>query len=463
MPNFFDGRIQVDASALQGPRVYSTDLLPQLLDPGDPAGSVAVTAQALKIKIITKGLVTLNAAYLLSPLAVLLLDQHPDLFAGASLLPAFRTDKVELADLIPSAGDHAAAGIDGRRLAAHVARIEAGVGRVMPWTLADVADRYRKLLLDGLHNTQAMITRQLTAEAGLAERDLAEIVAAIEGLDLSANANLLAYFRTLPDDRRALLERFSATCYHMVGTGVVRCETGTDLNPLSAFKATDVMLAARDAEPAYLTDEAVFLQTFMGFALDAIGALSVPSQVIDAISFTTAHQLGRALQQQGFQQRYDGIVRDYLHHAALPDAQDALDRLDVGAIAAAAEGLAKSFKAEIADELRQYEAKIQVDARAAVYRAGADLAKDGVGLAPGISNIVAFADGLGHAAQLAGAVREQRRVSDFHAAIQEAEVRRRDDICAAIDGLRVSDKKKATLLDAVALLSDVHGISLRRA
>lgn len=463
MSNFFERRTKVEASELRGPRVYSTDLLPHFLDPADEAASIAVTTQALKIKIITKGLVTLNAAYLLSPLAVLLLDRNPDLLAGPSILPAFRTDKASLADLIPSAGEHATAGIDAQRLADHVARVEQGITRVMPWTLADVSERYRTLLLDGLGNPDALIVRELKSSTGIEDNELACIIQAISGLDLTASANLRAYLATLPTERRALLERFSATCYHIVGTGVVRCETGTDLNPLSAFKAADVLLAARDAEPAYLTDEAVFMQAFLGFALDSIGALAVPSQVIEAISFTTAHQLGEALQRQGFQDRYDGIVRDYLIHAALPDARDALDRLDVGAIAAAAEGLAKTFQAEVGSELKNYEAKIQIDARQEVYRAGADLAKDGIGLVPGISNIVAFADGMGHSAKLAGAVREQRRVADYGAALQEAEAKRREDIRAAVAGLGVSEKKKATLLDAVALLSDIHGISLRRA
>jgi hypothetical protein len=58
----------------------------------------------------------------------------------------------------------------------------------------------------------------------------------------------------------------------MVGTGVVRCEAGTDLSPLSDFKATDVLLASSDANPTQLSEEGIFLRAFMGHSLDTIQA-----------------------------------------------------------------------------------------------------------------------------------------------------------------------------------------------
>src|SRR3546814_1981568 len=75
--------------------------------------------------------------------------------------------------------------------------------------------------------------------------------------------------------------QFAATCYHLVGTGVVRCEAGTDLHPLSAFRAVDGMLAGRDSSAEQLSETAIFIEAFMGFALDSIHAMAAPSQIID--------------------------------------------------------------------------------------------------------------------------------------------------------------------------------------
>src|SRR3546814_18429786 len=79
-----------------GPRIYSTDLLPSHFNPEQPEESVELAARALKVKMITKGIVTLNSAYLVSPLGVLLMDKHPDLFSGEAIVPEFRTDQESL-------------------------------------------------------------------------------------------------------------------------------------------------------------------------------------------------------------------------------------------------------------------------------------------------------------------------------------------------------------------------------
>src|SRR3546814_6458130 len=102
LANFLDTRRVVKAEELRGPRIYSTDLLPSHFNPEQPEESVELAARALKVKMITKGIVTLNSAYLVSPLGVLLMDKHPDLFSGEAIVHAFRTDKESLADLIAS-------------------------------------------------------------------------------------------------------------------------------------------------------------------------------------------------------------------------------------------------------------------------------------------------------------------------------------------------------------------------
>src|SRR3546814_1466346 len=114
------------------------------------------------------------------------------------------------------------------------------------------------------------------------------------------------------------MHQFAATCYHLVGTGVVRCEAGTDLHPLSAFRAVDGMLAGRDSSAEQLSETAIFIDAFMGFALDSIHALAAPSQIIDSLVFATVYKPGDALRATGVQTKYDGIILDNRNAAALP-------------------------------------------------------------------------------------------------------------------------------------------------
>ncbi|MGE4302611.1 MAG: hypothetical protein AB7E24_01100 [Novosphingobium sp.] len=462
MSSFFEARVLVKAEELRGPRIYSTDLLPSHFDATDPDGSVRVAARALKVKLLTKGRVTLNSAYLLSPMAVLLLDRHADLFNGPAILPAFREDKAALADLVTSNEDMASHGIDAQRLNDHIARLEGLVTHVLPWSLGNVGELFRTLLVSGLANQTSLVVRTLNA-AGFAEDDVAKLIADLQGLPLSESISLRTYIAGMPTAVREPLHRYAAACYHMVGTGVVRCEAGTDLSPLSAFKAADIFLAARDSRPELLSEEALFFEAFMGFALDTIQSTALPTQILDSLDFTTVHALSETLRAQGFQDKYDGIVKQYRTGAALPKDEGALASLEPEVIAQVAADLAREFRKSVVAELPHYTTQAQNDAREDVLQTRGDIAKDFVAAIPGVGNVISVADVLSHGAKALTAWKESRTLRDVEAALAEAHKARADKIAAAIAALKIDGKQQARFLDAVALLTDVHGIAIKRA
>ncbi|BCH31852.1 hypothetical protein MesoLjLc_37820 [Mesorhizobium sp. L-8-10] len=454
---FFDGRKVFDAEDLRGPRVYSTDLAPSLYNDED---SILVTARALKIKIIAKGLVTLNCAHLVSPLAVRLFEKHPDLFKGEAILPAFRTDKSALADYVEDIESFEKAGIGKSQLEEHIARVGEGVRRVMPWELADVGDRFRELIVTGLSNERSTISQELDRQHGYSQGERDRLAKEIAGLNFGASVHLRDYIAQLSPGVRAPLNRFSTACYHMVGTSVVRCETGMDLNPLSHFKMEDVLLAGQREEPESLTEEAVFLDLFLATALDTVQSAAFPSQIIDSLSFEHAHALSKALREIGFQEKYDQIIQSYLDTAAKTDKREALESIDPVAISTAASELARAFEVAIVAELPNYMTKEATDAKGELYRAGTDLGRDLLGFVPFVGQVVSTAGILVSGYKLTSAAAS---VYDAKTALAEAHTRRNQRIRAAIDGLKVGASKKAELLSGVAALSDVHTATISRA
>lgn len=458
---FFNGRKVIAADELTGPRVYSTDLLPSLYDLKKLDDGVAFAARALKIKIITKGLVTFNSVYLVSPLVVRLLDLHPDLLEGTAILPAFRTDKSDLSSLVASTEGHAAAGISEARLGAHIQQLEPQLRQVMPWELADVSDQFGSAVVGGLRKPDSTIAQELAVTNSVPLDRLERIARDIESIDLRESVNLRNYISTLSPNIGGPLLRFASACYHRVGTAVVRCETGMDLGTLSEFKAADLVLAGR--VQGTLSDEAVFLELFLGLALDTIQAAALPSQIIDAMRFETAHQLGNALREQGFQERYDEITRQYAAAKSSDNSLETLERIDAERIAGIAGELAAEFKKAVLNELPDYETKIRDDAKDDLYCTTADLFKEGLGATPVVGNLVSIATAAGLVADAARGAKTLITTRDQNAAFSAARKKRIEDIRDAIDGLKASGSKKAKLLHAVALMSDVHGISLRRA
>ena len=234
-----------------------------------------------------------------------------------------------------------------------------------------------------------------------------------------------------------------------------------DLGTLSDFRAADLVLAGR--VEGTLSDEAVFLELFLGLALDTIHAAALPSQIIDSMPFETVHQLGNALREQGFQERYDEITRQYAAVKASENSLESLERIDAERIAGIAGELAAEFKQAVLNELPDYETKIWSDAKDDLYCTTADIFKEGLGAAPVIGNLVSIATAAGLITDAARVAKELITTRDQNAAFIAARKKRIEDIRDAIDGLKASAPKKAKLLQAVALMSDISGISLRRA
>lgn len=94
------------AASLSGPRVYSTDMHPRMLDGAPAADLETTTLRGLKVKLLTKGIVTVNGGHLLHPRAITLLERNEELLTLGLLLPAIREDKASFQAYVPDYQSH---------------------------------------------------------------------------------------------------------------------------------------------------------------------------------------------------------------------------------------------------------------------------------------------------------------------------------------------------------------------
>ncbi|MBY3360185.1 hypothetical protein HFN97_20535 [Rhizobium laguerreae] len=462
MTTFFNGRAVIDAGSLMGPRVYSTDLFPALFRTEDPKGSVEIAARALKVKLITKGLVTLNSLYLVSPVGVALFENDTGLFDGDGILPAFRDDQAELEALVArNEQELAAAGIGTARIDEHLAKLKNSVKSVLPWRLGDVGESLRKLLVSGLSNGGSRISVELSAQ-GFDSSARDDLLAKIKGADMSASANVRGLLNVEPQAAARLLNAFVTASYHKVGAAVVNCEIGTDLNPLSEYKAADMLLAARSADGAQqLSDEAIFLDTFAATALAAVQGLIAGDIIIDTINFKTAHQLGAALREQGFQSEYERTIAKVMSMTSSNGPLD-LDNIDMDGISEAVTNLHTQFTDTIARELPNYTTQAQREAKQRVIQVGADLSRDIAGQVPGLSNIVSTFDAIEHLQEGAAAGWEMISIRETQKSLADGARKRQEKMTAAVNTLYGGQKSKSKLLDGVAVMTDLYIKAIER-
>ncbi|MDX0499552.1 hypothetical protein GOC68_25535 [Sinorhizobium medicae] len=461
MPSFLDGRQIIEPKSLIGPRVYSTDLFPALINANDAGLSVAIASRALKTKLITKGIVTLNSVYLLSPGGIALFENDSSLFEGDGILPAFRDDHSELQHLVErNQKDLDAAGIGGARLDEHLVKLDASIRKVLPWQLADNGELLRQLLISGLEDDNSRISLELTT-VGFDRIGRAKLVEQVRDADMTASANVRALMKVEPEAASRLLNAFVTASYHKVGAAVVNCEIGTDLNPLSAYKAADMILAARSADGmARLSEEAIFLDTFAATALAAIQSFVASDSIIDSLDFKAAHRLSEALRAQGFQQEYDQTLSKVLSMTSFETTD--VDNIDVEDVTHAVESLHRSFSAAITDQLPNYTTKIQHDAKERLIQVGADLSRDIAGQVPGLSNMISVFDAVQHGKEGVAASWEALTLRDTQKALTEGANKRREKMNTAIDTLYAGRSSKSKLLHGVGAMVDLYVKAIER-
>src|SRR3546814_10672244 len=101
-----------------------------------------------------------------------------------------------------------------------------------------------------------------------------------------------------------------------------------------------------------------------------------------------SHKLGDALRETGFQDKYDGIIRDYRNAAALPDGEEALHALDAEGIAEVAAGQAREFEDHVLTELIAYQPRIVETAKATLIETRNDIIKDIGKATPGLGTVI---------------------------------------------------------------------------
>jgi|HubBroStandDraft_6_1064221.scaffolds.fasta_scaffold278275_2 hypothetical protein len=174
------------ANTLSGPRVYSTEFHPShFAGPKLAQNTEDQIIRSLKVKFLTKGIVTINGGHLLNPPVVALLRKHEEILTDGLLLPARRIDKREFGDYLEDHKDVIrAAGWNSEDEKSAASFIEERVRIILPWRVEQAQDAYRSRLVGGLQDPRSLVRHSLLNAAGFDETRLGEMINEIGHLDL---------------------------------------------------------------------------------------------------------------------------------------------------------------------------------------------------------------------------------------------------------------------------------------
>ena len=459
---FLSQRTLVPASTLSGPRVYSTDLHSSNFQPDHVDDFVVTTARALKAKMLTKGTVTVHMSHLLSPGGIRFLQAFPAALQCGALLPAFREDKESVGDYV---NDHEAAyhafGIDDAQVARIVSLLEGSFERVMPWQLGDVHAQYRERIVSGLVDPGSTARQRLLAANGNNEKQIDSIAAEVAAGDFSEDGSMRRFLSGTDPSIRPILGYYEQAVYHMVGTSVVNCESGTDLSPASTFGA--LVVAENDyslAQPR-ISDIDVFMRFFLGEAFDAMQSGAMPVAVLDTMPFEYIDRVNQRLRDAKFHERYDDVVNAAIVKLNLASPEFVED-FDGEAFAEMAAAIHKEFVCEIEKEVRDYNSAAYEEARAEAIGQTQNIGLSIASSVPLLGSVVTVYQGVSDYRKFLGAAHRAGDLATPEGFQTFGPEQKKENLKEIIENAELSETSKTRLLDGAKLLCDFNAEKVAR-
>ena len=374
----------LDASELTGPRIYSTDLHPHSFEDNEDVDRALRRAElALKAKMLTRGLVTINGSHFASPIGMRFIEEHQDDFlTSTAMRTAYRADRDNGfgAFIEEYQNEHhdwyKEAGIGDAQLKEHIKYLDTKVERILPWNPEGVDQQYRETVLNGLNDENSLVRARLLGSKTVNSKNIDVLRSKIqsENLDLSDDNAMFEFMMRQPPEIQRVLRPFLLSCYHVVGLGVVNCEAGTDLEPMASLKADEALLA--NSEPNE-DDELSVFKSFFRAAITATGAYATPTWFLEDLKFADAAEIGKRLHSSGFSKSYDRILSAYGEGLLKRTDENAFASLDLPQLAADISNLDETFRTEIGREL---DSILKRDAIGDFIRSSRDLFVSGVSL-----------------------------------------------------------------------------------
>lgn len=436
------------ATSLTGPRVYSTEFHPRSIMGG--GSDELALGRSLKVKLLTKGVVTINGGHLLNPAAFNFVAANPALLTRGMLLPAIREDKGGFQAYVPdNAAHYQTAKWTNADIANAVDFLNAHVSAVLPWKVEQAQEHYRERLVWGLTAEGSFARRRLLQLEGYGPKDLARLAEAVSKADLREDAAVDRIIAAEPVATREALTKFADAAYHLVGTSVVNCETGLDVSALAERRFAELGAGDIYADANLLTDANVFIRCCFETAMQAINETAFPTHVLDVLPFDAIAKIRTRLSDQGFQDAYDQVIRtftDRLSNTGVTDIESWQPDETTDLVA----GLTKHFRTYLDDELPGYRKAIQEQRMAEAISSGVSTAKGVGGSVPGIGEVISVLDVVHEGANALKAAGEAIAFRDHETANKAARAHRDEMMDAALKAL--SPRNEAKILTGLRQL-----------
>jgi len=309
----------ISPSSFSGPRAYIVDFDPQKTRyiRNTETWSTALTRR-LKVLLLTKKVIVCAGSHLNSQHVFRFLSNNPFLLTEGLVVPALRSDTTQVEDYITARG----------RMGKEMREFyRENISVVASWHHKPASDDFKNGIIRALRDSGSILRRKLADSQQQAFLDLSD---RLQDTDLLSRRDLRGSLQVFDRQTRRMITRFGNLVYYVSGARAVNCETALSSIDYIDFSIGDVLQRKTN-----LTEEEVFWKYFIELVYHSLGVPPIPQESIDALSFEEIARLRAPLQQAGFYEEYDRILRKALdrvnvttRESLVTSAQDVLEIRD---------------------------------------------------------------------------------------------------------------------------------------
>ena len=366
---------RINSFDLTGANAYFTNFDNRIVSTTTNKESLKQSVErTLKVLLLTKNNVVCAASHLTNDFTFKLLSENKILLDKKLIIPAFRKDKEDIAELFGGKS------LKQSKKHTYIDFYKDNVQKTVLWDLKTNSNWFRDTFIEGLKSNGSVIRRNLKS---LTEKQIKLLIEEIGKKEILDRDTIDVLSKGFDNETQLILRNYRELVYHMSGARVVNSESTLPQENYIDYSLTDFK-----SRQIQLSELQVFWKIFIELLYETLNKPKLSIELLDTLSFEDIVNIRQPILESNFIENYNNFYRIASTSVNKKNENDIL--FDLKELMAIKQNLENSFKGVFEEELNSYFKKKAI-------KSGKGLLKNTVNMALGfvpMSNLISGSIGV---------------------------------------------------------------------
>jgi len=330
---------RIDSLNLSGANAYFTNFDNRIVSTtSDKEYLTKSIERTLKVLLLTKNNVVCAASHLTNDIAFKLLSENKVLLNKQLIIPAFRSDKTEIAELFHKIS------IKESKRKKYIDFYSDNLTKTVSWDLHQNSNWFRDNFVQGLNTKGSVIRKNLKS---LTDKQLKHLISEISKKEILDRDTIDILSKEFDNETKLILRNYRELIYHMSGARVVNSESTLPQENYIDYSLTD--FKNRDIQ---LSELQVFWKMFIELLYETLNKPKLSEELLDILSFDDIANIRQPILETNFVENYNNFYKIAVTSINKKNETDIL--FDLKELLKIKNNLEFSFKEVFEKELKSY-------------------------------------------------------------------------------------------------------------